>query len=411
MNDSNQNNDKYKSTKQYSVIDEDLQFSTDKDSGVCETDNSEFGFGAETKEILKQYDQTEVEQVNTQELNSIFAGQTQDFVHNNDDEISNTTLANALDRISIDDNEETSTSSSVTEDTLPDINLSSGDEEGAANYHETMSAVAENQESFENDEPSQSDNISLDNDIDINNDNLTSEPISTQDNTSNESFTNTEFNDYQDDTKKTQAQDQAFNNQSSQEEMDDEGLMTHYDLELQQLEQSPDNSSNNVDFLKNKIEILQHQVALFRPSHEMIEKVRNTQEYLNLRLKEANTREKYAAFDFLKNVVEPFHWLELTVKNLPNLDLEDIEVLKKTTLNFTKGLEIVLDRFMNVFKDNGVTIISPRQGDKFDERYHDAVDIENTTEYPENHIAKIIKKGFMLHDRLITPASVVVAKP
>ncbi|MBU1340858.1 MAG: nucleotide exchange factor GrpE [Proteobacteria bacterium] len=46
----------------------------------------------------------------------------------------------------------------------------------------------------------------------------------------------------------------------------------------------------------------------------------------------------------------------------------------------------------------------------FDPNFHQAVTQEETDEFPENTVSKVLQKGYLLHDRLIRPAMVVVSK-
>ncbi len=46
----------------------------------------------------------------------------------------------------------------------------------------------------------------------------------------------------------------------------------------------------------------------------------------------------------------------------------------------------------------------------FDPNFHQAVTQEETDEVPENTVTNVLQKGYMLHDRLIRAAMVVVAK-
>jgi molecular chaperone GrpE len=46
----------------------------------------------------------------------------------------------------------------------------------------------------------------------------------------------------------------------------------------------------------------------------------------------------------------------------------------------------------------------------FDPNFHQAVTQVETDEFPENSVTAVLQKGYLLHDRLIRPAMVVVSK-
>ena len=65
---------------------------------------------------------------------------------------------------------------------------------------------------------------------------------------------------------------------------------------------------------------------------------------------------------------------------------------------------------LRVFNKFSVTPIDSK-GNAFDPTFHEAVMQEETDEYPENTVINEMQKGYLIHDRLLRPAMVVVAKP
>ena len=49
-------------------------------------------------------------------------------------------------------------------------------------------------------------------------------------------------------------------------------------------------------------------------------------------------------------------------------------------------------------------------GKKFDPNFHEAVSQQETAEVPEGHVAQQLRKGYKFRERLLRPATVVVAK-
>lgn len=75
----------------------------------------------------------------------------------------------------------------------------------------------------------------------------------------------------------------------------------------------------------------------------------------------------------------------------------------------SSGFQLIFKKLITLLKENGVTIIDPN-GKEFDSHYHEAMLIEETDEFAPNTIIRVLQKGYLLHDRLIQPALVVVAK-
>jgi molecular chaperone GrpE len=74
-----------------------------------------------------------------------------------------------------------------------------------------------------------------------------------------------------------------------------------------------------------------------------------------------------------------------------------------------EGLNMTLREALRVFEKHGVTPFESC-GRTFDPKYHQAMMQEETSACPENTILSEFQKGYMIHDRLLRPAMVVVAK-
>lgn len=73
------------------------------------------------------------------------------------------------------------------------------------------------------------------------------------------------------------------------------------------------------------------------------------------------------------------------------------------------GVEMILGQLKSTFTDLGVEEVDAL-GKPFDPTLHDAVSQQETHEIPEGQVTQQTRKGYRLRERLIRPASVVVAK-
>jgi len=86
-----------------------------------------------------------------------------------------------------------------------------------------------------------------------------------------------------------------------------------------------------------------------------------------------------------------------------SVDHEDAVSCIREGVDMTlKGILKVLDKFSVRSVD--------AEGNTFDPTYHQAVMQEETDEHPENTVIKELQKGYTIHDRLLRPSMVVVAK-
>lgn len=73
------------------------------------------------------------------------------------------------------------------------------------------------------------------------------------------------------------------------------------------------------------------------------------------------------------------------------------------------GVSATAIQFLDAFKRHGVTRIEVPPGTVFDPNLHQAVMEQPNTEFAPGQVVLVIQNGFMLHDRVLRPASVIVA--
>lgn len=73
-----------------------------------------------------------------------------------------------------------------------------------------------------------------------------------------------------------------------------------------------------------------------------------------------------------------------------------------------RGVKMTLKRFQDTLAKFGCRAIEA-DGKIFDPKFHEAVYREETKEHPNNTVLRELQKGYVLNDRLLRPATVVVA--
>jgi molecular chaperone GrpE len=111
---------------------------------------------------------------------------------------------------------------------------------------------------------------------------------------------------------------------------------------------------------------------------------------------------KYANQSLLKEMLSVVDSLELAINSS-----ESGEKSQKTLI---EGLNLTRNEILRVFEKFNVKPIEA-QGKTFDPAFHEAVMREETDDYPENTVMSEFQKGYLIHDRLLRPAMVVVAAP
>ncbi len=73
------------------------------------------------------------------------------------------------------------------------------------------------------------------------------------------------------------------------------------------------------------------------------------------------------------------------------------------------GVKMTLGEIFKVFENFQLRPVDA-EGKSFDPAFHQAIAQEESAAVPENHVMKVFQTGYIMHDRLIRPAMVVVSK-
>ena len=83
-------------------------------------------------------------------------------------------------------------------------------------------------------------------------------------------------------------------------------------------------------------------------------------------------------------------------------DATDLDSMKE-------GLELTFKSFESALKSAGITSIDPA-GENFDPEKHEALSLVQDESREENSVIEVVQKGFMILDRVLRPAKVIVSK-
>ena len=114
---------------------------------------------------------------------------------------------------------------------------------------------------------------------------------------------------------------------------------------------------------------------------------------------------KYGHTAFARDLLAVVENINRAVESLP----EQRDALDEAVKNLVIGVEMVSRELDAVLARHGITRIMPL-GAKFDPSQHQAMFEVPTDEAEPGQIVQVAQSGWMLHDRLLTPAMVGVAK-
>ncbi|MEN1925156.1 nucleotide exchange factor GrpE [Luteimonas qiangzhengi] len=143
-----------------------------------------------------------------------------------------------------------------------------------------------------------------------------------------------------------------------------------------------------IELLKAELEQLQAQTLLERADLENQRK-RMTREIESAR--------RFANERLLADMLQVFDSLEA---GLASAGAED---------PLRPGLELTLRQLIKVTGSFGLTEVAPAPGDAFNPEHHQAMSVAAVAGVPPGAVAQLFQKGYVLNERLLRPAMVVVA--
>jgi molecular chaperone GrpE len=125
--------------------------------------------------------------------------------------------------------------------------------------------------------------------------------------------------------------------------------------------------------------------------------------------KKRAAREKQDAIKFANESL-----IEKLIPILDNFDMalsatQNAGGKNETVQSLQAGVQMIFQQLKTALKDAGLEEINA-QGQSFDPNLHEAISQQESAEVPEGNVVQQLRKGYKLRERLLRPASVVVAK-
>ncbi|HSY10167.1 MAG TPA: nucleotide exchange factor GrpE [Candidatus Dormibacteraeota bacterium] len=162
-------------------------------------------------------------------------------------------------------------------------------------------------------------------------------------------------------------------------------------------------TANVSEFAPEQIEELKKRAAKADENWERL--LRTTADFENFKKRAARERTEAAQFanasllQRLLPILDNFEMAQTATQSAQGDSLASLQ----------SGVAMIQQQLKTILSDSGLEEIDA-SGKPFDPTLHEAVSQQETTEVPENHVFQQIRKGYKLRDRLLRPASVVVAK-
>lgn len=116
---------------------------------------------------------------------------------------------------------------------------------------------------------------------------------------------------------------------------------------------------------------------------------------------EVEKAKKFAVERFSGDLLPVMDALEQGLSYTQNSDI--------TIDTVVEGMKLTHNALSHVLGKYGITVIDPI-GKPFDPMYHEALTMQETKEMKPNHVLQVVQKGYLLNERLLRPARVIVSK-
>lgn len=158
-----------------------------------------------------------------------------------------------------------------------------------------------------------------------------------------------------------------------------------------------------VEKLTAEVEKLEGQIAdltdrLLR-AHADMDNIRKRGE------REKEETAKYAITKFARDIAGVADNFERAIQAVPAGSAEENSTLKL----LVEGVSMTEREFLNVLEKNGVRRVNPK-GEAFNPHLHQAVMEIQNPDLPPGTITEVYQQGYVIEDRVLRPAMVVVAK-
>jgi molecular chaperone GrpE len=120
--------------------------------------------------------------------------------------------------------------------------------------------------------------------------------------------------------------------------------------------------------------------------------------------RERDDAQKFGAGAFAKDLLSPVDNLRRALDAMPESELSD-----PRAKSLRDGVAATERELLAAFERHGLKRIDPK-GELFDHNFHQAVFEAERPDVPAGTIVEVLQPGYVLHDRLLRPAMVGIAK-
>lgn len=166
------------------------------------------------------------------------------------------------------------------------------------------------------------------------------------------------------------------------------------------LDEAPEALDTGALAMQEQLRVAQEEIA---KREDAVIRMRAEMENVRRRAKdEVSKAHRYAIDNFVKDLLPVIDSLERGLEAAN-------EVGGEIAAKMIEGMQLTLKMFSEVLVKFGVQVIDPK-GEKFDPARHQAMSAQEQDGVEANVVLEVFQKGYLLQDRVLRPAMVVVSK-
>ena len=116
--------------------------------------------------------------------------------------------------------------------------------------------------------------------------------------------------------------------------------------------------------------------------------------------KQADNNVRYSSEKILSKIFNPIENIERAIEFAKENSKETVPL---------EGIIIIHEKLSRILEEEGVALINPIQGEKFDPFYHEAVCVDSTGNFEPGVIVQLLEKGYKIKEKVMHAAKVMVS--
>lgn len=160
--------------------------------------------------------------------------------------------------------------------------------------------------------------------------------------------------------------------------------------------QQENSQENELETLKEQLKIEQERTK--RVAADCANEIRKMQSQID-------ELKQFGISNFAKKIIDNLLILEIALKSVKE---EDRNANKELDMLY-QGLNMSLNALYKTFNESKIVKIDTKIGDDFDFNKHNAIETEDS-ELEPNKITSVIKEGYFIGERILSPSIVKVSK-